>query len=221
MHLDRRFIVPQFAGRTFHRRRRRPALCTWRRRGVVFVRWRHLCRLVSGRMRTWPVPNQPPQRPHSAMSRQRLRLIATASVLLSLLILAGNRQPSRRSDPAASRRRDRILCWIVTMPRNVAKAEAVKRTWGRKCDRLIFVSSQNGACLFRFCFVFRAVTFGNANRWLLRHRNVSAGRRTTDRRRVEREAVGEGQTDAAPRLRQLPRRLRLVLQSRRRHVRNR
>ena len=57
-------------------------------------------------MRTWPVPNQPPQRPHSAMSRQRLRLIATASVLLSLLILAGNRQPSRRSDPAASRRRD-------------------------------------------------------------------------------------------------------------------
>ena len=38
----------------------------------------------------------------------------------------------------------RIFCWVVTQPANKLKAEAVKQTWGRKCDKLIFVSSQNG-----------------------------------------------------------------------------
>ena len=38
----------------------------------------------------------------------------------------------------------KIFCWVVTQPANKLKAEAVKQTWGRKCDKLIFVSSQNG-----------------------------------------------------------------------------
>jgi hypothetical protein len=38
----------------------------------------------------------------------------------------------------------RIFCWVVTHPANKLKAKAVKKTWGRKCDKLIFASSQNG-----------------------------------------------------------------------------
>ena len=48
------------------------------------------------------------------------------------------------SSPLIGRKRDRILCWVVTMPNNKLKAEMVKNTWGRKCDKLLFMSSQNG-----------------------------------------------------------------------------
>jgi hypothetical protein len=39
----------------------------------------------------------------------------------------------------------RILCWIMTSPANhKTKAAAVKDTWGRRCNYLLFVSSEGG-----------------------------------------------------------------------------
>ena len=39
----------------------------------------------------------------------------------------------------------RILCWIMTQPENhYKKAIHVKRTWGKRCNKLIFISSEDG-----------------------------------------------------------------------------
>lgn len=37
----------------------------------------------------------------------------------------------------------RVLCMVLTMPKShQRKAAKVKRTWGRRCNKLIFISSQ-------------------------------------------------------------------------------
>ena len=37
----------------------------------------------------------------------------------------------------------RVLCWIMTAPKNVGRALAVKATWGKHCDKLIFISTEH------------------------------------------------------------------------------
>lgn len=53
----------------------------------------------------------------------------------------------------------RVLCWVITHPENHRKLPvAIKNTWGRKCTKLIFLSTEYGEFIqfayFLYIFIF-------------------------------------------------------------------
>ena len=39
----------------------------------------------------------------------------------------------------------RVVCWVMTAPANhQTKAKHIKATWGKRCNKLIFISSEEG-----------------------------------------------------------------------------
>jgi len=75
------------------------------------------------------------------------------------------------------RKKVRILCWVMTTPNNYqTKAPFPPETWGRHCDKFLFVSDQGGGKLIKVKFPFLKLAYIKQfaeGPWELHNANIS------------------------------------------------